>query len=63
MIALLLGLEAAPSPHDAADALAVAICHAHISGGLPVAATARAPRHLTSWRHAKPEQLGRRQAP
>jgi crossover junction endodeoxyribonuclease RuvC len=29
MIKLLLGLPAAPSPHDAADALAVAICHAH----------------------------------
>ncbi len=29
MVALLLGLETAPSPHDAADALAVAICHAH----------------------------------
>jgi len=29
MIKLLLGLEKAPSPHDAADALAVAICHVH----------------------------------
>ena len=29
MVKLLLGLERAPSPHDAADALAVAICHAH----------------------------------
>jgi len=29
MVRLLLGLEAAPSPHDAADALAVAICHAN----------------------------------
>ena len=27
MIKLLLGLEQAPSPHDTADALAVAICH------------------------------------
>ena len=27
MVKLLLGLAAAPSPHDAADALAVAICH------------------------------------
>ena len=27
MIKLLLGLDALPSPHDAADALAVAICH------------------------------------
>jgi crossover junction endodeoxyribonuclease RuvC len=29
MIKLLLGLDAPPSPHDAADALAVAICHLH----------------------------------
>ena len=28
MVKLLLGLDEAPSPHDAADALAVAICHA-----------------------------------
>ena len=29
MIKLLLGLAQPPSPHDAADALAVAICHLH----------------------------------
>jgi len=29
MVKLLLRLPAAPSPHDAADALAVAICHVH----------------------------------
>lgn len=29
MIKLLLGLDAPPSPDDAADALAVAICHVH----------------------------------
>jgi crossover junction endodeoxyribonuclease RuvC len=29
MIKLLLGLDALPSPHDAADALAIAICHLH----------------------------------
>jgi crossover junction endodeoxyribonuclease RuvC len=29
MVRLLLGLERAPAPHDAADALAVAICHVH----------------------------------
>jgi crossover junction endodeoxyribonuclease RuvC len=29
MVKLILGLPAVPSPHDAADALAVAICHAH----------------------------------
>jgi crossover junction endodeoxyribonuclease RuvC len=29
MVALLLGLDKPPEPHDAADALAVALCHAH----------------------------------
>ncbi len=29
MVKLLLGLPAVPTPHDAADALAVAICHVH----------------------------------
>ena len=62
MVALLLHLETPPSPHDAADALAVAICHAHASHGRPMT-TARAPRHMRSWRHAKLDQLGRRQAP
>ena len=33
MVKLLLGLDAAPSPHDAADALAVAICHMHRAPG------------------------------
>jgi len=65
MVKLLLGLDTAPSPHDAADALAVAICHAHASGPVArdVVAAARAPRHLRSWRHVKPDQLGRRQVP
>ena len=63
MVKLLLGLDTAPSPHDAADALAVAICHAHSQ--TPVAAlagAARAPRHLRSWRHVR-LPLARRQAP
>ena len=30
----LLGLKALPKPDDAADALAVALCHAHTSGSL-----------------------------
>jgi len=63
MVKLLLGLEAVPSPHDAADALAVAICHLHSSGPVARAAaeSARVPRHLRSWRHVKIEQIGRRQ--
>jgi crossover junction endodeoxyribonuclease RuvC len=38
MIRLLLGLDAVPSPHDAADALAVAICHLHHCGGADLGA-------------------------
>mgnify|MGYP001552379832 CR=1 FL=1 len=63
MVTLLLGLDTAPSPYDASDALAVALCHAHAGGGVPAATPAQVPRHLRSWRHAKPAQLGRRQAP
>jgi hypothetical protein len=35
-VKLLLGLAAAPSPHDAADALAVAICHMHSMPGFGI---------------------------
>jgi crossover junction endodeoxyribonuclease RuvC len=64
MVKLLLGLDKVPTPHDAADALAVAICHAHSQG--PIArlhARARGPRRLTSWRHVPLAALARRQAP
>jgi len=51
MVKLLLGLPAPPSPHDAADALAVAICHAHSTAGrLPVAAAQSSRPGATSWR-------------
>jgi len=32
MVRLLLGLRSVPEPHDAADALAIAICHFHHAG-------------------------------
>jgi crossover junction endodeoxyribonuclease RuvC len=55
MVKLLLGLDQAPSPHDAADALAVAICHAHAAAppgvALPPVPKGRA---ATSWRHYRP---------
>ncbi|HEX9365244.1 MAG TPA: crossover junction endodeoxyribonuclease RuvC [Vicinamibacterales bacterium] len=56
MIKLLLGLDAAPAPHDAADALAVAICHVHSAFGAiaEASAGAPAPRPLTSWRDYRP---------
>jgi crossover junction endodeoxyribonuclease RuvC len=63
MIMLLLGLDTVPTPHDASDALAVAICHAHASGGRVAATVARAPLSLRSWRHVRPADLGRRQVP
>jgi crossover junction endodeoxyribonuclease RuvC len=55
MVKLLLGLESVPSPHDVADALAVAICHLQASSG-PLAAAARiAPsRTPRSWRAYRP---------
>jgi len=66
MVKLLLGLAAAPSPHDAADALAVAICHLHSvpHGGLKArlddVARATAPRTKLprSWRHYRPPATG-----
>ena len=32
MVRVLLGLQSVPEPHDAADALAIAICHFHHAG-------------------------------
>ena len=64
MVKQLLGLAAVPRPYDAADALAVALCHLHASGPLAALASAagRAPRHLRSWRHVTIDQLPRRRA-
>jgi crossover junction endodeoxyribonuclease RuvC len=57
MVKLLLGLDAVPSPHDAADALAVAICHVHAQpparAGAP-AAIQPARSRATSWRQYRP---------
>jgi crossover junction endodeoxyribonuclease RuvC len=56
MIKLLLGLDAVPSPHDAADALAVAICHVHSATGVIAdRAAAVLPRTtIRSWRDYRP---------
>jgi len=43
MVARILGLEAIPKPADAADALALAICHAWRTGGSLAPARAGAP--------------------
>lgn len=57
MVALLLGLDAPPSPADAADALAVAICHLHNLGPVPKLEPVGARRQPTSWRRLRPDQL------
>ena len=60
MIKLLLGLDRAPEPHDAADALAVAICHLHSvspmdrRSELSAARQRSRPAALRSWRQYKP---------
>lgn len=56
MVKLLLGLDEPPSPHDAADAVAVAICHVHSSQGAVaqvVKLHAQAPA-IRSWRQYRP---------
>jgi crossover junction endodeoxyribonuclease RuvC len=55
MVKLILGLSAVPTPHDAADALAVAICHVHSAGTVvPDPSVRRQPKSATSWRHYRP---------
>jgi crossover junction endodeoxyribonuclease RuvC len=53
MIQLLLGLAVPPSPFDAADALAIAVCHLHrmnLGGVLPARRASSAGARATSWR-------------
>jgi crossover junction endodeoxyribonuclease RuvC len=54
MVKLVLGLSSPPTPHDAADALAVAICHLHTRppAGLAVPPAVRG-KAARSWRHYK----------
>jgi len=54
MVKLLLGLAAVPSPHDAADALAVAICHVHGSALSAAAPAPRRDKRGTNWRTYRP---------
>lgn len=62
MIKLLLGLAKAPTPHDAADALAVAICHSHsrpVVLGKPDVTTKLAKQDKPrSWRQYRPPANG-----
>ena len=60
MVKLLLGLEVVPSPHDAADALAVAICHVHSHlparsmVAQPIPPGRRTLTTATTWRRYRP---------
>ena len=58
MMKLLLGLDAVPSPHDVADALAVAVCHIHTATNainrVAPAPSERPGRVVRSWRQYRP---------
>ena len=57
MVKLLLGLDAVPSPHDAADALAIAICHVHSqrpARAIGAGAVQPVKSRATTWRSYKP---------
>ncbi len=56
MVKLILGLDVVPSPHDAADALAVAICHIHTCGPTVPEPATRRSKAATSWRHFRSGQ-------
>ena len=63
MVKLLLGLTAAPAPHDAADALAVALCHAHSARAAALGAGSPPARRERSWRAVRDLPAARRSAP
>ena len=65
MVKLLLGMAQLPTPHDAADALAVALCHLHAVPTLRAAAGAaadvapgRSSRTPRTWRDYRPPAGG-----
>ena len=67
MIKLLLGLAHPPSPHDAADALAVALCHLHSTPSVRLKADPTDPGQRVSglrrtkarsWREYRPPTAG-----
>jgi crossover junction endodeoxyribonuclease RuvC len=56
MVKLILGLAVLPTPHDAADALAVAICHINSMAPAHAAVALRRPaaKGPASWRQYRP---------
>ncbi len=59
MVARVLGLDAVPKPADAADALAIAICHAWKGPALQAVGGALTPAQR-AWREAEKSAAGRR---
>jgi len=55
MVRLMLRLPSVPVPHDAADALAVAICHLHSRSKISTAVP-KTSRTATSWRRYRIER-------
>jgi len=54
MVRLLLGLPSTPSPHDASDALAVAICHLHSMAPAGMLDSESRSAKPSSWRRYRP---------
>ena len=57
MVQLLLGLTVPPTPFDASDALAIAVCHLHKINGQIIEVASRARKsagRATSWRAFRP---------
>lgn len=54
MLCLLLRLETPPMPHDASDALAIAVCHAHMAAGPAATRPTPSTPELRSWRQYRP---------
>ena len=58
MVQMLLGLAEPPAPHDAADALAVALCHSHRATSIVTRLAGELPRAARSWRDYRPTARG-----
>lgn len=56
MVRVILGLAEVPTPNDAADALAAAICHVHSQGPFGMALPVPARSKARSWRDYKVEE-------
>jgi crossover junction endodeoxyribonuclease RuvC len=60
MVTRILGLAEAPKPADAADALAIALCHAWSGGGAAAPASAGETPAQRAWRAAEKSAAARR---